>query len=89
MDVGWWLSVDNCDLHHPLHCAWPCEVLICGQWSADILVRKAPQAFKAFRASRSCGQGCPRSLESLFFSCFIAKNLPLSRGFRVRLRRKA
>jgi hypothetical protein len=33
LDVGWWLSFDDCDLHHPLYCAGPCEVLICGQFS--------------------------------------------------------
>jgi len=27
LDVGWWLSVNDCDLHHPLHRAWSCEVL--------------------------------------------------------------
>ena len=40
LDVGWWLSFDNCDLHHPLHCAWSCEVLNqksgeSGVWSAE------------------------------------------------------
>src|ERR1051326_8272012 len=30
LDVGWWMSVDDCDLHHPLHCARSCEVLIGG-----------------------------------------------------------
>ena len=33
MDVGWWVSFDNCDLHHSLHCAGSCEVLIGRQWS--------------------------------------------------------
>src|SRR2546421_10592183 len=27
LDVGWWVSFDNCDLHHPLHPARSCEVL--------------------------------------------------------------
>jgi len=88
MDVGWWVSFNNCDLHHPLHPAWSCEVLIESDGSADILVRKAPQALHTFALRAHAGRDA-RAPERASSPCFIPKIFPPFRGFRVRLRRKA
>ena len=54
MDVGWWVSFDNCDLHHPLRHTWSCEVLIgdSGVWKCGV------QSLESVGPSLECSLEC-------------------------------